>query len=154
MHRHKTITVIMTSMHLDETQLNLSATSANLQAVMLSWIPSRSLSVVETINETYTLTVMSNHTRPQIFHQIEPGYVYNAPEGAPPCALYNFSVTATYIGTMATYTGAGCNVYSEVLNIMLPSLPDISRMESSVDYVLEKRSTVGFELRISFMVSS
>ena len=108
---------------------------------------------MEELNETYTLTVMSSDTHPQIFQQIEPGYVYNSPKGAPSCEFYNFSVTATYVATLATYTGAGCNVHSEVFNIMLPSLPDIARVESSIDYVLEKRSTMGFELQVSFTVS-
>ena len=125
---------------------------------MLSWTSSlTSLPAVEdtmSLYETYTLTVMSSGTQLQVFQQIEPGYVYNAPKGVPPCEFYNFSVTATYVGTMATYAGAGCNVHSKVSNIMLPSLPDIVNMESSVVYVLEKRSTMGFKLQVSFMVSS
>ena len=42
--------------------------------------------------------------------------MFTAPEGAPPCEVYNFSVTATYAGATCT---------SPVLNIMIPSLPDI-----------------------------
>ena len=106
------------------------------------------------IYETYVLTVMSGDTQPQVFHQNETSFVYNAPKGSPPCEFYNFSVTANYVGTMTTYTGADCNVHSKVFNIMLPSLPDIGRMESSLDYILEKKSPAGFELRVSFMVSS
>ena len=68
----------------------------------------------------------------------QPYYVFTAPEGAPPCEVYNFSVTATYIG--ATYTGAGCSVPSPVLSRMLPSLPDIKRLQSSHSYSLEKQS--------------
>ena len=65
-------------------------------------------------------------------------YYYTAPEGAPPCEVYNFFVTAIYIG--ATYTGAGCSEPSLLLSRMLPSLPTINRMESSINYSLIKES--------------
>ena len=76
-------------------------------------------------------------------------YYFTAPEGAPPCEVYNFSVTATSVG--ATYTGAGCSVPSPVLSTMLPSLPNISRLESSLNYVLQKQSTA-FVIEVSFEV--
>ena len=78
-------------------------------------------------------------------------YYFTAPEGAPPCEVYNFSVTATYVG--ATYTGAGCSVPSPVLSTMLPSLPIIDRLESSFNYVLSKKSS-GLSLQVSFEVSA
>ena len=145
----------MSITYLDPTPLHLSATGTNLQAVLLSWTPTlSSLQTVEDIYETYVLTVMSGDTQPQVFQQNEMSHVYDAPQGSPPCEFYNFSVTATYVGTMTTYTGADCNAHSELFNVMLPSLPDIGRMESSLDYVLEKKPTTGFELLVSFMVSS
>ena len=58
----------------------------------------------------------------------------SSPEVARPCEVYNFSVTATYVG--ATYTGDGCSVPSPVLSRMLPSLPNITRLESSVTFSL------------------
>ena len=140
---------------LDPSPINLSATGAHLQAVTLSWIPSlSSLPLMEDIYETYTLTVMRSNAQPQIIPCDQPGCVFNTLKGVPPCTLYNFTATATYGGTRANYTGAGCSVHSAVVNIMLPSLPDIGMMESSLDYVLEKMSTTGFELRVSFLVSS
>ena len=78
-------------------------------------------------------------------------YHFTAPEGAPPCEVYNFSVTATYVG--ATYTGAGCSVPSPVLSTMLPSLPSIDRLESSLNFVLSKKSG-GLSLHVSFKVSA
>ena len=77
-------------------------------------------------------------------------YHFTAPEGAPPCEVYNFSVTATYVGT--TYTGAGCSVPSNAIEMMLPSLPNIARLESSLVYSLVQNST-HFILNISFEVS-
>ena len=65
-------------------------------------------------------------------------YHFTAPEGAPPCEIYNFSVTATYIGATNTAYGAGCSVSSPVLSTMLPSLPNISQLESSIRYSLRK----------------
>ena len=83
--------------------------------------------------------------------EVNESYIVNftAPEGVPPCEVYNFSVTATYVG--ATYTGAGCSVPSPVLSRMLPSLPNISRLESSLNYMLGKQSTA-FVIEVSFEV--
>ena len=108
--------------------------------------------MIEDINKTYTLTVTSSNTHPQTLQFHQPFYVFIAPEGAPPCEVYNFSITyITYVG--ATYAGAGCSVPSPVLSRMLPSLPDISRLESSVEYSLEKHSDSSIALNISFTVS-
>ena len=74
-----------------------------------------------------------------------------APESAPPCEIYNFSVTATYIG--ATYTGDGCSFPSPVLSTILPSLPNISQLESSLHYLLDKRLT-SLSFYVFFEVSS
>ena len=81
----------------------------------------------------------------------ESTFHFTAPEGAPPCEVYNFSVTATYVG--ATYTGAGCSVPSPVLSTMLPSLPSIDQLESSLNFVLSKKSG-GLSLQVSFEVSA
>ena len=76
-------------------------------------------------------------------------YYFTVPEGAPACEVYNFSVTATYVG--AIYTEADCSVTSSVLTTMLPSLPNISRLDSTLGYMLTKHSA-GFALYISFEV--
>ena len=68
---------------------------------------------------------------PQLY---QPYYVFTAPESASPCEVYNFSVTATYVG--ATYTGAGCSIPSSVLSKTLPTLPDTGRLNSSFTYSL------------------
>ena len=94
----------------------------------------------------------SGATPLRFFQVQEPFYVYTAydSEDPPPCEIYNFSVTATYIG--ATYTGAGCRVPSPVISRMLPSLPDISRLESTLKYSASADSQ-GVTLTVSFMVS-
>ena len=83
-------------------------------------------------------------------NELESTYHFTAPEGAPPCEVYNFSVTVTYVG--ATYTGAGCSVPSIANKIMLPSLPNLGRMESSLIYSLVQHFQQ-FILNISIEVS-
>ena len=109
--------------------------------------------MIEDVNPVYTLTVTSSNTPPQILQLHQPYYVFNAPGGAPPCEVYNFSATATYDIAGASYTGAGCSVPSPVFSKMLPSLPDISRLESSMEYSLEKDSDKGITLNVFFTVS-
>ena len=75
---------------------------------------------------------------------------FTAPDSAPPCEIYNFSVTATYVG--ATYTGPDCGVNNQVDGRMLPSLPDIQPLEASLNYSLIKNDS-NITLLVSFMVS-
>ena len=88
----------------------------------------------------------------QVISLNESSYYFTAPEGAPPCEVYNFSVTATYVG--ATYIGAGCSEPSPVLSRMLPSLPDIDQVESTLSYLLIKQSNGGLVLQVLFTVSN
>ena len=80
----------------------------------------------------------TNNTPLRSFQTQEWFYEFYGPEDANYCEVFNFSVTATYVG--ATYTGAGCSVHSPVLSRMLPSIPDISRMQSSQEASVEKQS--------------
>ena len=48
----------------------------------------------------------------------DPYYAFTAPEGAPPCEVYNFFVTATYDIDGVTYTGAGCSVQSSDILVL------------------------------------
>ena len=98
----------------------------------------------------YTLTVKNSSTCVLSLLLHESFYVFTAPEGAPHCEVYNFSVTVTYVG--ATYTGDGCSVPSPVLSRMLPSLPNIDELESSLNYSLEKQATGEVILSAYFQV--
>ena len=118
----------------------MDATDLHLQTINISW---SSLS-----HSIYTLTIINSsntHDQPQILKLNQPYYEFTAAEGAPPCEVYNFSVTTTYVG--ATYTGAGCSVPSPAISRMLPSLPDIGPPV----FTLEKKST-GITLNTSFEV--
>ena len=114
--------------------LNLSARDIQSQSVNISWFFH-----ISSIFDAYNLTVIGSNTQRLQYVIDEPYYLFTAPEDAPPCEVYNFSVTATYGG--ATYTGAGCSVPSPVLSRMLPSLPDATRFKSSLNYTLEKNIT-------------
>ena len=102
------------------------------------------------VAQDFYLSVNYDSSR-KIIHKTEPHHRFTAPEGAPPCEVYNFSVTATYVG--ATYTGAGCSVprLSPIMSTMLPSLPDIEKLNSSLIYSLALNSG-NFTLNITFEV--
>ena len=107
--------------------------------------------------ENVTLIVSSANTKQRDF-QLEDNYCeFTAPESAPPCEVYNFSVTATLSYVGATYTGAGCSLASPVVSKMLPSLPVIKGEQSSVNLTVEKSSgeltvSVNFKVKFTYLV--
>jgi hypothetical protein len=117
------------------------------QSINISWVdPDES-------NRLYQVTVVNSVSRQWTFAAQEPYFHFTAPEGAPPCEVYNFTVTATYAG--ATYTGAGCSVPSPVISTMLPYLPNIGDLQSSYNFSLEKQAgeavlTVYFQVNVLF----
>ena len=116
--------------------------------VNLSWSRSQGL---QDAALRFSLRVSDGSSIQEIMLFNESTYYFTAPEGAPPCQVYNFSITATYIG--AAYIGAGCSVPSTVLSTTLPSLPSISLLESSLNFVLSKKSAAaGFSLQVFFKV--
>ena len=122
-----------------------------VHSVNLSWTSSEILELIEQgIKLNYTLEVVTKSDT-QTFDLQEPFFVFSAPGDAPPCEIYNFSVitVTAYVG--ATYTGDGCSVPSPVLSRMLPSLPDISRLESTLRYSISSDDE-GITLNVSFVV--
>ena len=116
----------------------------------ISWSQVPPVAAASNVTQTFSLTV-SHGSHTETISLNEPYYYFTAPEGVPPCEIYNFSVTATYVGV--TYTGAACSVPSPVLSRMLPSLPNIDKVESSLTYSLEMPSTGTIVLSTSFVVS-
>ena len=114
----------------------------------ISWSHS-ALSSLSLAGIYYFLTI-SHGSSSHIIPLNESNYYFTALEDAPPCEVYNFSVTAHYVS--ATYIGAGCNVPSAVLSTMLPSLPDVTYMSDTFSYHLVKMSQ-GLTLSIYFEVS-
>ena len=130
---------------LDATDLDTVQLQANI-----SWSP-QNLSTSLDANQTFTLTVTSTNTELRTIRIAnERHYVFEAQEDAPPCEVYNFSVTATPVG--ATYTGDGCSVPSPVLSRMLPSLPDITPLKQSQNYSLQSLQSGEIELTVYFQV--
>ena len=119
--------------------------------VNLSWIRSRESQSLDDAALRFSLKI-SDGSSIQLFN--ESTYYFTAPEGASHCQVYNFSIITTYVvDAGAAYTGAGCSVPSPVLSITLPSLPSISLLESSLNFVLSKKSAAaGFSLQIFFKV--
>ena len=101
------------------------------------------------IDQKYLLNIVTNSTNQLHSFELWKSYfIFNGTDNAPACEVYNFSVTATYVG--ATYTGAGCSEPSLILSVTLPSLPDISRLQSSLYHSIEKQSPDGVKLNVSF----
>ena len=120
---------MVTLLFLEPTVIELFIIDVDTNVVNISWSRGSNLNV----SQDFNLSIYYGSNRKTI-HTTEPHHSFTAPEGAPPCEVYNFSVTATYIG--ATYTGAGCRAPSPVISRMLPSLPDIKRLNSSLTYSL------------------
>ena len=118
-----------------------TASDISMQSVSISWTSE----LPQDTDLEYSLSVISSNTQLQILHTRESSIEFSAPGYAPPCEIYNFSVTATYVG--ATYTGSTCSVPSQVLSRMLPSLPDIENVVPSLEKTIE-----GVILKISFEV--
>ena len=122
----------------------------DMHSTNISWSQVLPVVTASNVMQTFSLTV-SHGSHTDTISLNESYYHFTAPESAPPCEVYNFSVTATYVG--ATYTGAGCSVPSPVLSRMLPSLPDIDVLEPSLNYSLTKQPERGVFLCTSFLVS-
>ena len=111
--------------------------AVEVSTINLTWSNEELVSVPSVVDVMHAFTLNISHgSSSQIISVNASYYHFTAPEGAPPCEVYNFSFTATYVG--ATYTGAGCSVPSPVISTMLPSLPNISQLESSIHYSLMK----------------
>ena len=115
-----------------------------MQSIKISWNPLH-------LYESYTLMVTSENTQPQLHESLKSSdsFLFTAPEGAPPCDVYNFSVTATYDVVGATNTRVGC---STVLSRMLPSLPNKQGMEYSLNYSIERKETNMISIIVSVKV--
>ena len=115
------------------------------QAKNISWSPLR----LAENDQVYNVTVRDSEKNVVIKSQLGERYlVFYASNNAPPCEVYNFSVTATYVG--ATYTGADCSLLSNE-TFMLPSLPDIVELENSLEKQIVKES-MKINLSVSFKV--
>ena len=127
---------------------NISSSDLNEMSINISWTE------VSVLNKSYTVTISGDHGFRSTLESTSDEPYFSFPtdsvKNAPPCEVYNFSVTATPVG--AIYTGDGCSVPSPVLSRMLPSLPDITTLESSLNHTLTSSVGSGFQLEVVFMV--
>ena len=137
-------------MYAEPSPIVVTSRDVSERSIQISWNPLPSLEANHS-QAHYFLTVESHNTFNESFQLNQPYYNFTALEHAPPCDVYNFSVTATYVG--ATYTGAGCSVPSPVLSTTLPSLPVISELEASIGYSLMKLSDGSVRVTVKFLVS-
>ena len=123
----------------------MKAQSINVQVANISW------NSISTWNNNYTLSVTSSSMQPASYKLQTRSFSFKAPPNAPPCEIYNFSITATPVG--ATYTGDGCSVPSPVLSRMLPSLPDVIPVTESQEFSLHNVQSGKVEMTVYFKVS-
>ena len=121
--------------------------------INISWshLLSSSLSLASLAAQSvyYNLTIAQGSSSQEISLN-ETNYSFTLPEDAPSCEVYNFSVTAAYVG--AIYTRASCSVSSAALSTMLPSLPSVKYLSDSINCHLVKLSQ-GLTLGVYFEVS-
>ena len=100
---------LLSNLYSGSTQVGLHISEINMSTIDISW------------GQTWSVTALMGWYKLMISHGLQndnnvtltdPCYTFTAPEGAPPCEVYNFSVTATYDIDGATYTGASCSVSS------------------------------------------
>ena len=129
----------------------VEVSDTGVQTVNVSWSPLPPVAAASNMTQVFSLTV-NNGSYTEIIGNLssETYYEFTAPDDAPPCETYNFSITAASYGTNATYSGAGCLFIGTYLNKMLPSLPDAGQLNTSLQYTLVKQSI--FTVNVSFEV--
>ena len=109
---------------------NISSSDLNEMSINISWTE------VSVLNKSYTVMISGDHGSTLELTSDEPYFTFSIVKNAPPCEVYNFSVTAT-----------------PVLSRMLPSLPDVTSLESlSLNYTLKSNVEAGSQLEVMFMV--
>ena len=122
---------------------DLAATEKGVGSVNISW----SLVTIEGVAVTFTVTVMnlndSSSTGPMEVSGIQDQHYIFTLEDSTSCDLYSFQVTAV--------NGAGTGTPSEIITRSLPSLPDISPVQDSLQHSLV-RTASGVILSVTFNV--
>ena len=130
------------------TPFKLTVEDMNTYSINISW--SQQSFVFPTLSSQFNLMV-SHGSQTDVISTNDTSYLFFPPRNASPCEVYNFSVMHTHIG--ATYTGSGCGEPGPVLSTMLPTLPNINNLESSIQYSLKQEPNEGIAMRVTFTVS-
>lgn len=127
------------SLHADLTIANLAATEVGLGSLRLMWwFPIPTLFTLTVINLNDSTSI------PYIVSGIPDQHYVFVRENAPPtsCDVYRFQVAAS----------DNPNIQSDVVTRSVPSLPDISPLETSLQHSLEPAQN-RFTLNVAFNVS-
>ena len=131
-----------------EELLNLQANALSLNSLNISW----SLQLTLALSPTYTLVVNSS-TVNQSWKLNRTHTVFTSPTAAPPCEIYNFSVTASYDKIGTTYSGAECCVPTSLYDRMVPSAPRFNNIETFPNHSLTNNGYGNLSLAVHFKVS-
>ena len=124
------------------TPADLAATENGVGSLNISW----SLVTIEGVAVTFTVTVMNlndSSTGPMEVSGIQDQHYIFTLEDSTSCDVYSFQVTAV--------NGAGTGTPSEIITRSLPSLPDISPVQDSLQHSLV-RTASGVTLSVTFNV--
>ena len=126
---------------LPSTPADLAATENGVGSLNISW----SLVTIEGVAVTFTVTVMNlndSSTGTMEVSGIQDQHYIFTLEDSTSCDVYSFQVTAV--------NGAGTNS-SDIITRSLPSLPDISPVQDSLQHSL-LRTESGVSLSVTFNV--
>ena len=121
---------------------DLAVTENGVGSLNISW----SLVTIEGVAVTFTVTVTNlndSSTGPMEVSGIEDQHYIFTLEDSTSCDVYSFQVTAV--------NGAGTGTPSEIITRSLPSLPDISPVQDSLQHSLV-RTPSGVTLSVTFNV--
>ena len=123
------------------TPTDLAATENGVGSLNISW----SLVTIEgvAVNFTVTVTNLNDSSTPMEVSGIQDQHYILTLEDSTSCDVYSFQVTAV--------NGAGTGTPSEIITRSLPSLPDISPVQDSLQHSLV-RTASGVTLSVSFNV--
>ena len=124
------------------TPADIAATENGVGSLNISW----SLVTIEgvVVNFTVTFTNLNDSsTGPMEVSGIQDQHYIFTLQDSTLCDVYSFQVTAV--------NGAGTGTSSEIITRSLPSLPDISSVQNSIQYSLV-RTASGVTLNITFNV--
>ena len=124
------------------TPADLAATENGVGSLNISW----SLVTIEGVAVNFTVTVMNlndSSTGPMEVSGIQDQHYIFTLEDSTSCDVYSFQVTAV--------NGAGTGTPSQIITRSLPSLPDISPVQDSLQHSLV-RTASGVTLSVTFNV--
>ena len=120
------------------TPADLATTENRVGSLNISW----SLVIIEGVAVNFTVTVTHTNLSSEVSGIQDQHYIFTI-EDSTSCDVYSFQVTAT--------NSAGTGTPSQIITRSLPSLPDISPVQDSLQHSLV-RTASGVTLSITFNV--